>query len=403
MNPELRLWMLIGGAIIGYIVLMLANPIRASLRDGFRCLHRYPALWLTLAVFGVNYALFKLSTRFIEMGPFSEGGQPILQWSWGWSFPSYAGTEVVRGAVLPTSESVAGIFNNVITTFPFSAIAALLLLINWQGHYGVLNRALRRDYKCWGWPIFAIISLGAVAALAKPFLLYAGLPKLGATIPGRVLLPLFSVIDWLSFLFEYLFGVCIQVCLILLVYAWVRGVSFSYRHLLDFAIRRFAAVMKWAAVVLILSTLLIHLPLILSNVPLFSPLLTPTSVFAYVDRVARPLLALILILFSAVQITLTFHRESLRHALWDQWNFIHKNGFALFWFLLIAWVHFYAFNVLDRTLLVGLGEGTALGIAWQLIAPFPAALIAGWLLATWVCIYKRADTHHSQNDNWVAF
>lgn len=404
MNPELRFWLLIAGALAGYALLMLANPIRKSLRDGLRCLRRYPALWITLAVFGICYAAFqKVGLRLLEYAILPEGEQPVLQWTRAWFLPPALKAEAARQAVLPALEGVAGLFNNVIATFPFSALAALLLLINWKGHPGVLNRALRRRYGVWGWLIYGGISLAAVAAVLKPFVLYGGLPLLGKLLPGDLLLPPFFLIDWLSFLFEYLFGFCIQIYLILLVYAWVRGVSFEPQPLLDFAIRRFSAVMKWAAVVLGLSSLLIQLPQFLSSLPPFSSRVEPSLLEAYVNHLARPLLAVFLICFATLQITLTFHSESLRQAVQHHLHFLRRNAAAFAWFLIIALLHFYAYQLLNHVLLFGLGEGAALALIWQMTAPMLEAFLAAWLLASWVCLFKKADTGHPHDKNWIAF
>lgn len=403
MNPEIRPWLLLAGAVAGYLILLTATPIRASLLDGFRCLRRYPILWGTLALFGFSYAVFQIGLRLLEMQVLPEGERPILQWSHAWFFPHAYRLATAKASILPAFESVAGIFNNLFTTFPFSAVAALLLLINWQGHHVVLNQALRRRFGPRGWLIYAGISVCAIAALVKPILLYAGLPTLGRCFPGVTLLPILAIVDWLSFLFEYLFGVCIQVYLILLIYVWVRGVNFTFAHLLDFAIRRFSSVMKWAAVVLILSSALIHLPLIFSSLMPFSNLLASPRVILYVDHIARPLLVVFLISCSTLQATLTFHSESLRKAFRDHLRFLRKNAAPIVWFLLVAWIHFYIFHFLDSVLLRGLGDGTALGLLWQVTAPLIQAFIAAWLLASWVCVFKRADTGRSQDETWVAF
>ncbi|MEI7958943.1 MAG: hypothetical protein WCI40_07525 [Verrucomicrobiota bacterium] len=404
MNPELRFWLLVAGALAGYGVLMFANPIREPLRDGFRCVRRYPAIWIILAVFGVCYALFhQVGLRVLDYYVLPEGERPVLQWTRAWFLPHTFQMEAVRRAVLPTFEGVAGIFNNVIATFPFSVVAAFLLLVNWQGHHLVLNRALRRRYGGWGWAIYAMLSVSALATLAKPFVLYAGLPFLGRFLPGEFLLASGFLIDWLSFLFEYLFGVCIQIYLILLVYAWVRGVSFTGQHLLDFAIRRFSAVMKWAAVVLALSSALTYLPQILVTLPPLSSRVDLEMVNDYVDQIARPALAVFLILFSTLQITLTFHNESLRQALRDHFHFVRHHGFELFWFIVIAWVHFYGFHFLRIALTFGLGPGAAAGIAWQLTAPLLEAFVAAWLLASWVCLFKKTAPDHPHDKNWITF
>ena len=404
MNPELRFWLLVASALAGYAVLMWENPIRKPLRDGYLCLCRYPALWGTLAVFGVCYALFhQVGLRVLENYLLPPGEKPVLQWTRAWFLPHVFQTEAAGRSVLPAFESVAGIFNNVIATFPFSVVAALLLLVNWGGHHLVLNRALRRRYGHWGWAIYALITASALAALLKPVILYAGLPVLARFLPGEFLLAPAFLIDWLSFLFEYLFGVCIQIYLILIAYAWVRGVSFTPQHLLDFAIRRFSAVMKWAAVVLALSTLLIHFPLILSTLPPFASRVNPSSVIAYVNHCARPALACFLIFFATPQITLTFHNESLREAMRHHFGFLRHNGISLAWFLGIALVHFYAFHFLNNALKLGLGEGSAAGLVWQLLAPVPEAFLAGWLLASWVCLFKQSDPAHPHDNPAIIF
>jgi len=404
MNPEFRFWLLVAGALVGYGVLMFATPIRDELRDGFRCLRRYPELWMILAIFGVCYALFHtVGLNVLNYYILPEGERPVLQWTRAWFLPHASLTDVVRQSVLPAFESVAGIFNNVIATFPFSVVAAFLLLVNWKGHHMVLNRALRHRYGTWGWAIYGGITVSALATLAKPIVLYAGLPFLGRFLPGEFLLAVGFTIEWLAFIFENLFGVCIQVYLILLVYAWVRGVSFTDQHLLDFAIRRFSAVMKWAAVVLALSSVLIDLPHILFTLPPFSRGVDLEMVNDYVEHIARPTLAIFLIFFSTLQITLTFHSESVYQALRDHFHFIRRHGFELFWFLVIALVHFYGFHFLNNALTLGLGEGAAPGIAWQLAAPLLEAFLAAWLLASWVCLFKKTAPGHTHDKNWITF
>jgi hypothetical protein len=399
-----RFWLLLAGVMVGYGVLMLANPVRDSLRDGFRCLRRYPALWGTLAVFGVCYAAFhQVGLRLLEFQILPEGERPILQWARAWYLPHAMQWEAARNAFVPALESVAGIFNNVITTFPFSAVAALLLLVNWKGHHLVLNRALRRRFGPWGWVIYGGITVCALAAILKPLALYGGVPWLSRFIPGKWLLPPAFLIDWLSILFEYLFGVCVQIYLILLVDVWVLGIDFTPQHLLDFAIRRFSAVMKWAGAVLAISSLTIYLPQIVALLPPFTSRVNPYAMDAYVNHIARPAMALFLIGLASVQITLTFHSESLRDAIRDHFRFARRHASALTWFLLIALVHFYGFHFLNGILRAGLGEGTVSGLGWQLCAPLLEAFLAAWLLAAWVCWFKKTGSSRPHDKNWVAY
>jgi hypothetical protein len=195
-----------------------------------------------------------------------------------------------------------------------------------------------------------------------------------------------------------------QIYLILLAYAWVRGLTFTHSHLLDFAIRRCSFVLKWALVVMLLSSVFIDLPLILKNFDGFGAWFPDgTDVIDGRQRLARTALAGILLLTATVQITLVFHSESLRKALRDHVRFVARYAWPFGWFVIVAALHFYLFQVAQGLVLRGLGEETAAGIAWSLVAPWLKAVVAAWLLASWVCLFKRCDAGRSESENWIQF
>jgi hypothetical protein len=406
--PSVPLPWLLGGSLVGYLLVIYTNPVRASLRDGFRCLRRYSMLWLTLGAFGFAYALFQLALRFYFYNVLPPDDRPVLVWvreAWRdpnlwlkgspeslWYLPPHSVRQAVLENVLPALESVAGIFNLLVTTFPLSAFAAFLFFVNWENHHTVLARSLRKRFGLWGWVLHAGIMLCALAALAKP-LLYAAPLLLGLPPPAAAAWFHWApVAEWLSFLFEYLAGVCVQLGLILVAYCWVRGLSFTHQHLIDFAIRRLSFVVRWALLVMVLSSLLIHLPLILKNFALFQSLFPPEEVvFDARWKVARAVLTGVLLIFSTMQITLTFHSESLGRAFRDHRRFMAKNWWPLCWFFVLAALHFHMLRVVVTVMQRGLGDGTALGIACGLLAPWLHGLMAAWLLASWVCFYKHAD------------
>jgi hypothetical protein len=382
-----------------YAVVMITNPARASLRDGYRAVRRYRMLWVPLGVCGFAYALFQLALRVYFSRVLPVGERPGFRW-WSESAPAWSLDVVqVRAAILPALENVAGIFNNLVSTFPLAAVAAVLLLLNRGGHHVVLWRALRRRFGRAALLPYAGILVCAIAAIAKPF----------TYVVARHIDPLLwyqwaPVVVWLAFLFEYLFGVCLQLYLILMAYCWVRGIAFEHGHLLDFAIRRCGSVLKWAAVVMLLSSAFIDLPLILKNFPSFTGIFTddPAKVDFRVG-LARSILTAFLLATSTMQITLTFHSESLREALRDHLRFLFRHWWPYLWFLMIATLHFLLVALLDRAVQTAFGEGTAPGIAWQLFVPWLAAMVAAWLLASWVCLYRRCDTGRKQSENWIAF
>lgn len=400
-------WLLLG-AFVGYLLVMFTNPVRTSLRDGLRCVRRYKVMWVTLGSFGFAYALFQLALRyyfFCVLPPadrptfvwMREGWRDPMFWLHGspesmWYLPPHALHFVAHDNALPALESVAGIFNLLVVTFPLSALAAVLFLINWDGHHGVLWRALHKRFRLWGIAVHGGIVICALAALAKPFL-YAAPQLLHLQEPAAgIWFQWAPVVDWLSFLFEYLIGVCIQIGLALVAYCWVRGLSFTQQHLIDFAIRRFSYVVRWALLVMLLSSLFIHLPLILKNFDAFQGMF-PRDV-AVIDlrwRLARGAITAVLLLFSAMQITLTFHSESLGKAVHDHLRFLSRHWWSFGWFVIVAGVHFYLTLVLLNLVEMGLGDGTSLGIAWGLLMPWVNGFVAAWLLASWVCYYKHGD------------
>jgi len=417
--PNVPLPWLIGGSIAGYLLVVFTNPVRASLRDGMRCLRRYSSLWITLGLFGFANAAFKFAVTLYIYNAAAPEMRPPLTWvreAWRdpnlwlrgspqsvWYLPPHAVRESVIGSALPALENVAGIFNFLVTTFPLSAFAAFLFFVNWESHHSVLARALHRRFGVWGWLLHAGICLCALAALAKP-LIYA-MPVFLQGRPPEVVSAWFQwapVVDWLSFLFEYLAGVGVQLCLILVAYCWVRGISFTHQHLIDFAIRRFSVVVRWALLVMVLSTALLNVPLILKGFAPFQALF-PSDYAIFGPRLvhAREILTAVLLLFATMQITLTFHSESLKPAFHDHWRFVRRNWWPLGWFLIVAGIHFYLLRVGVTLVQKGLGDATAPGIAWSLLAPWLNGLMGAWLLASWVCFYRHADAARTPQSTGV--
>ncbi len=381
-------------ALIGYALMMWSNPARASFRDGLRALRRYPAMGLIPGFFGFCAALFMLAQRayFAWVSPSEDG--PAFVWLRDsfWWLPREDLLRALRESRLPAFETLAGIFNCLTATFPVSALAAILLLINLGGHHRVLHRALRKRFGIFGWAAHFGIVVCALAAIAKP-LLYLAPQLLGLSLEASEAWMQWSqVVVWLSFLFEYLCGLFVQTYLILLAFIWVRGLTFTRDHLIDFSIRRFSSVAKWAGVIMVLSTVFIDAPLMLRN---FAPLagwFPDPIAFAHRLATARLTLAVFALLFATMQITLVFHGESLAAALRDHREFLRHHWWPFAWFLIVATLHCFALCVVQHAVELGLGKGSAAWVAWSLLFPWIAGGVAAWMLASWVCVYKRCAT-----------
>src|SRR5438093_2249315 len=289
------------GLCSGYALVMLFNPVRQALGDGFRCIGRYKRIWITFALLGFGYFVFQFVTftpirNWADLDP----NQSVSLPNWYW--PRFV--EIWRETPLPALEGVAGIFDNATTTYPLSIVAAVLMIVNWRGLHGALLRALRKRYRLWSYFIYLILLLSALASLFKPIVFWR-LPEWSGLVSAAGLLRISATVDTVAFIFEYLFGVYIQVYLITVCLAWIKGVSFEEGELFRFAMRRFSYVLEWAGIVVAVSTLIVRLPLLVAYF---------TSIPGVLDYlpIERMFMGGLIIAFCSIQISLALHNESLR-------------------------------------------------------------------------------------------
>ena len=380
------------GLCSGYLIVLLFNPVRLALRDGLRCILRFKRIWITFTVLGFAYSVFQFATFTpIHQSADLDFSQVTSPGTWEW--PSFF--EVWREVPLPALEGVAGIFDNATTTYPLSILAAIFLLINWRGLHGALFRALGKRYGIWGYVIYAVLLFSAVATLLKP-IAYWRLPEPGGNISAAGLLQISATIDAVAFIFEYLFGVYIQVYLITVCLAWVKGLSFGEEDLFKFAMRRFSYVLEWAGIVVIAGTLIVRAPLLLAyfrNVP---------GVLDYLP-LERFIMSALIIMFASVQISLVLHNETLRAALSAHREFIRRNAFRFGWFLLIAALHFFFLTACDAIVRTAVADRVVAVIIWKIFYVLARGLITGWLLASWVCLFRRCETRRANQETWIRY
>jgi hypothetical protein len=385
-------WYALIGLLVGYLLVMLANPVRLSLRDGFRCLARYERVWLTFALLGFAYFVFQFVT-FNSLPRASEidFAEIISVPSWNWPPLS----DVWRDVPLPTLEGVAGIFDNATTTYPLSALAAILFLVNWRGLHRNLGRALSKRFRWWSIPIYLVLLISTLAALLKP-LVYWRLPSWNNQISTAHLLKISASIDALSFIFEYLAGVYIQVYLITVCLSWIKGLTFRESALFAFAVRRFSYVLEWAGIVVLVSMLVLRVPMVLAyfiNVP---------DVLDYLP-LQRVFMSGFILAFCSVQISLVLHNETLREALRAHCQLIRHDFRRLAWFCLICALNFSLILVLDAIVRSAIADRTVVMIVWKSIFVFLRALVTGWLLASWVVLFRQCETGRIAQENWIRY
>jgi hypothetical protein len=296
---------------------------------------------------------------------------------------------------LPALEGVAGIFDNATTTYPLSVVAAVFMLVNWRGLHGALIRALRKRYRFWGYLVYLILLLSALASLLKPIVFWQ-LPEWSGLVPAAGLLRVSAIVDATAFIFEYLLGVYIQVYLITVCLAWIKGVSFEEGELFRFAMRRFSYVLEWAGIVVAVSTLIVRLPLVLAyftNIP---------GVLDYLP-IARVLMSGLIICFCSVQISLALHNETLVEALRAHGHFIRQNAGPLGWFLVICGIHFFFIMICDAIVRSAIADRLGALLLWKFSFAFLRGIIAGWLLASWVCLFRQCETGRVNQEKWIRY
>lgn len=380
------------GLCSGYLVVMFFNPIRLALRDGFRCIARFKRIWLTFTLLGFAYSVFQFATFTPLQRPSDlDFSQVVAPGTWNW--PRFA--EIWSEVPLPAFEGVAGIFDNATTTYPLSFLAAILLIVNWRGLHGALIGALRKRYGIWGWGIYLILLVSALAALLKPVVFWR-LPELGGALPAANVLQISASIDAVAFIFEYLFGVYIQVYLITVCLAWIKGLSFGEEDLFKFAMRRFSYVLEWAGLVVIFGVLIVRAPLLLAyfrEIP---------NVLDYLP-VARVIMSGLLIFFCSVQISLVLHNETLGAAVRAHKEFIRTNMGRFCWFLLIAGLHFFFLTACDAIIRGAIADRVVAVILWRIIYVCARGLVTGWLLASWVCLFRQCETRRVNQETWIQY
>jgi hypothetical protein len=380
------------GMLGGYLLLLFTNPVRVALRDGLRCVSRFKRLWLVFALLAFAYSIF----RFAVFTPLQATADLRLEqfefWA-SWHWPTF--DNIWRESLLHAVESTAGILDAAATTYPLSVVAAVLLIFNWRGLHFSLVRALLKQFGPGGWLIYLGILAGALASLVKP-LIYWRVPEWIHFLPPARLLQASAVVDTVAFLFEYLCAVYIQVYLITVCLAWIKGLQFGEEALLRFAIRRFSFVLKWLGLVVLASTLLLRVPLLIAY---FQDL---PGVLDYLP-LGRCLMAALILSFGTMQISLVLHNESLREAFQAHWQFVRRNAVRFGWFLLLAALHYWFLALADATIHAAAVDRPLALIVWKLLYVVAYAFVTGWLLASWVCLYRQCEIGRINRETWIRY
>jgi hypothetical protein len=111
----------------------------------------------------------------------------------------------------------------------------------------------------------------------------------------------------------------------------------------------------------------------------------------------------LIIAFCSVQISLALHNETLIEAMRAHGLFIRKNAARLGWFLAICGIHFFGIMVCDAIVRSAIADRLGALFLWKLSFAFLRGVITGWLLASWVCLFRQCETGRISGEKWIQY
>jgi hypothetical protein len=358
-------WVIVAAGVVAVAV----PGVRSALVNGFRCVRRHPVLFRMPVGIALAYGVFDAAVLLYADWLGGEVvGFPQLD------VPMPDEAVIVPVAVAAGAERLASMVTCLGATFPVAALAAAMFLLNVGGTAGGTLRVLRRRFG--GLAAFVFLVMCALATIFKLVLIVA-FPEAAARFGFPLVIATGVLANALAFVFEFLFGTLVQVALATVVLGWVRGGTFPPARVVSFAVRRMGFVIKWSAVIIGSTLLMVHAPIVVDAVMHGGS----SALTAGIGSVARPTLAVVMILLAPIQVHLMLHNVSLAAAVRVALGGLGRPAGAG-----IVFVALVVFSVASGVCLI-LEDWTAF-TGWRIpvamFAPAVAAIPVGWMLAAWV-------------------
>jgi hypothetical protein len=119
--------------------------------------------------------------------------------------------------------------------------------------------------------------------------------------------------------------------------------------------------------------------------------------------IERAVMCGLIIAFASVQISLALHNETLREAIRSHREFVRNNASRFAWFLLICGIHFFLLTVADAIVRGAIADRLMAMVLWKSIFVVVRGLVTGWLLASWVCLFRRGETGEVYQQAWIEY
>jgi hypothetical protein len=119
--------------------------------------------------------------------------------------------------------------------------------------------------------------------------------------------------------------------------------------------------------------------------------------------IARLVMSGLIITFCSMQISLALHNETLGEAFRAHREFLRENAGRVGWFLLICALHFFFLMAGDAIVRGAIADRVIAVVLWKCVFICARGFITGWLLASWVCLFRRGETGHVYQQSWIQY
>jgi hypothetical protein len=80
-----------------------------------------------------------------------------------------------------------------------------------------------------------------------------------------------------------------------------------------------------------------------------------------------------------------------------------RADYWLGWFLLISALHFFFLTACDAIVRGAMADRVVAVVVWKMIYVCARGLITGWLLASWVCLFRQCETARANQETWIRY
>src|SRR5439155_1233234 len=89
----------------------------------------------------------------------------------------------------------------------------------------------------------------------------------------------------------------------------------------------------------------------------------------------------------------------------DAVGFIFEYLFGVYiqWFLIICGMHFFCIMICDAIVRSAIADRLAALFLWKFIFACLRGIITGWLLASWVCLFRQCETGRVNQERWIRY